>query len=855
MIRTRSVILKKRSLYYDILCLQCKDKTFKDFCSDCVLKYNNEKSKKRYRSKKQKLSNKVDLDHQTSNNHLNSIKQIIPDCSVIKENSPLIINNESDVISVNKKVSIYAHLLCNDCQTKSTRSFCPPCKKKYACAWTSKKYYAHKLNKNSKELEIPHNLTDQTRHDPFGFSGPNYSNIDSFNRNDNFISGHVAPIIEQVPLNNAPSIQPSKDRCEKTYINRWSSSCNYSPNSKCKMIKVNYNHMPAINQKDLQEFFIGKNNESNTLDVCQKVADKYKDNNKTKTTNDYYKVASAMSPVLENTKKSHVRKILGCSNEKAGQIREGKAERKPKELKIKPEIKKAIHDFYDRSDISRVNPCKKSVRLGMFLSYMRMPYAKAHEIFLVENPSIQVSFSTFHKNRPAYMRHVSLTPLNNCACVFCTNINEKLNVLKLHNISNEQDLYKILICKKTGKLRNYNCISGKCKKCKDRKNTIEQYASPLDMTKEVRWKKWEIVPYLQKKTNKKVSKRVLVNKNGTLRKCLDEFIETDVLRPGKSKEFNFVKHFFTQSVQFQMYLECKLSLKSGQCLVIQDFAQNIEISHRTEIKASNWSKTQVTLHPQVFYYKTSESDEIKRQVIVHLSDITKHDPHIVHHMTQDCIDILSKMYPNEKWNKMYLWSDGCSSQYKGKNSFYYLDKFNVPVERHFFGSEHGKNECDGVTGIISSKYKRAVKSDDCVISNAHDLTNFFCKTFENDKSKMFKLVEKEDKDLESIIKASENIDVQVLSGTCTRTLHQIKASEKHGRLLTRPYSCFCIFCLNDDFNNCNNKGITGGNFTERILISKCKDTHISGSINDNHDESSEDNGMSDDDDDYEEAMI
>ena len=165
-----------------------------------------------------------------------------------------------------------------------------------------------------------------------------------------------------------------------------------------------------------------KSNESNTLDVCQKVADKYKDNNKTKTTNDYYKVASAMSPVLENTKKSHVCKILGCSNEKAGQIREGKAERKPKELKIKPEIKKAIHDFYDRSDISRVNPCKKSVRLGMFLSYMRMPYAKAHEIFLVENPSIQVSFSTFHKNRPAYMRHVSLTPLNNCACVFCTNI-------------------------------------------------------------------------------------------------------------------------------------------------------------------------------------------------------------------------------------------------------------------------------------------------------------------------------------------------------------------------------------------------------------------------------------------------
>ena len=75
---------------------------------------------------------------------------------------------------------------------------------------------------------------------------------------------------------------------------------------------------------------------NNTLDVCQKVADDYKEKNATQTTNDYYKVVSAMSPLLENAKKSHVRKILRCSNEKVGQIKEGKAERKPKKLKVTP---------------------------------------------------------------------------------------------------------------------------------------------------------------------------------------------------------------------------------------------------------------------------------------------------------------------------------------------------------------------------------------------------------------------------------------------------------------------------------------------------------------------------------------
>ena len=119
------------------------------------------------------------------------------------------------------------------------------------------------------------------------------------------------------------------------------------------------------------------------------------------------------------------------------------------------------------------------------------------------------------------------------------------------------------------------------------KKTIEFHACQLNMTKEIFWQKWEYVDYYQRKTGKKVSKRMLVKKTGSVRKCLDELINTDVLKPGKSKEFTFVQHFFTQSVQFQMYLDCKLSLKPGQCLGIQDFVQNIENSYLDQIKASN----------------------------------------------------------------------------------------------------------------------------------------------------------------------------------------------------------------------------------------------------------------------------
>ena len=67
-IKTRNVIIKKRSVSSDILCSDCKhkDKTIKQFCSDCSSKYFSAISKKYYRAKKQKLSAKCD---QSQSNH------------------------------------------------------------------------------------------------------------------------------------------------------------------------------------------------------------------------------------------------------------------------------------------------------------------------------------------------------------------------------------------------------------------------------------------------------------------------------------------------------------------------------------------------------------------------------------------------------------------------------------------------------------------------------------------------------------------------------------------------------------------------------------------------------------------
>ena len=67
------------------------------------------------------------------------------------------------------------------------------------------------------------------------------------------------------------------------------------------------------------------------------------------------------------------------------------------------------------------------------------------------------------------------------------------------------------------------------------------------------------------------------------------------------------------------------------------------------------------------------------------------------YVTKDCIEYFIKNFPQFQWHKVIIWSDGCVAQYKGKVSFWYLNKLKtifpqIEIQRNYFGSEHGKGE-------------------------------------------------------------------------------------------------------------------------------------------------------------------
>ena len=79
------------------------------------------------------------------------------------------------------------------------------------------------------------------------------------------------------------------------------------------------------------------------------------------------------------------------------------------------------------------------------------------------------------------------------------------------------------------------------------------------------------------KSGKKCFRRTLITESGSFDECVAKLINDDIF--GAGQNFTFIQHYFTQKYQTKMYNACKENLKSGECLLLQDFSHNRDIFH------------------------------------------------------------------------------------------------------------------------------------------------------------------------------------------------------------------------------------------------------------------------------------
>ena len=137
----------------------------------------------------------------------------------------------------------------------------------------------------------------------------------------------------------------------------------------------------------------------------------------------------------------------------------------------------------------------------------------------------------------------------------------------------------------------------------------------------------------------------------------------------------------------------------------------------------------------------------------------------------------------------------------------------IEINRNYFGSEHGKGDCDGETGVFNRAVDRAIIGKKVVINDAQDLFTYAKSNLELDETftkRKFFLVENGDI-------SRDRLETEVKTLVNTRKIHQALNTKTKNVLRVRNLSCFCNNCEDGDDANCLNTAYVHNYITKDII--------------------------------------
>jgi hypothetical protein len=225
------------------------------------------------------------------------------------------------------------------------------------------------------------------------------------------------------------------------------------------------------------------------------------------------------------------------------------------------------------------------------------------------------------------------------------------------------------------------------------------------------WERGNVSTY----DGKECKRQLLIEKQGTFQQLIDEL--SYELAP-------LARHLFIARWQYRQFSKLSQNVPTNWLVTIGDFSENYRCAHQDEISSAYYQYQQATLYPVVAYYQCPDcSEAMVQEAAVAISPDLGHDAFAVRQFNKTLGDHLKSW--DITFDHEVQFSDGCTSQFKSKQSFKDLSEMVDPTfERVYFGSRHGKGPCDGLGGIIKKCAETYVKSRKGMIRNAEELFKF-----------------------------------------------------------------------------------------------------------------------------------
>lgn len=453
--------------------------------------------------------------------------------------------------------------------------------------------------------------------------------------------------------------------------------------------------------------------------------------------------------------------------------------RKTTKIQKKTTLKKDIHRFFMREDVSRSTSGKRETRTlkknKEQVYYLTDSLERLYKKYQQENG--KAAFSTFCSHKPFFVLQPNDKNRRTCVCIKHENMQLKLNSLKREKIVDFKDLNDILLSSSCD-INSRDCMFGKCEKCN---NKLIKYNS-FEEDRETTWLQWVRVDHEYQKTDIQTNTKKICTTKKTIKEIKRGMI--DKLKQDFEDDIPIFKlHYFIMMHQINEYNKITRTLSSAknECSIHCDFSENYQCKYAREIQAVHFgaSHSQITLHTGIIYYSNGES-----QTFCTVSPCNDHQPGAIWAHLSPVIKMAKEKIPDMQI--IHFWSDGPSSQYRQKKIFFLMNVHTKELNLNyttwsFFESGHGKGVADGVGGAVKRMLDREVAygADIVTAQDAFDILENRMKSV-----KCFFIREEE------IISKTDKIPSNLPTLVGTMKIHQI-ISQSSGVIRYRDLSCFC----------------------------------------------------------------
>jgi hypothetical protein len=444
---------------------------------------------------------------------------------------------------------------------------------------------------------------------------------------------------------------------------------------------------------------------------------------------------------------------------------------------IDDNTKALVQAFSLRDDNSRITTGKKQTITRNKLKEQKRilldSILNLHEKFVAENPDNAISYVSFTRIRPFWVRIPRASDRDTCLCIKHENVQlavDKLHALGLLKTKYAEDILKQVCCD----INSKSCMLRECVSCSDKSVDFHKPGINSDGNT-VFWSEWKSASQEYTK-NGEVKTAKLMTKS--VRKGSIMELKTEL----KDAICNqFAHHVYNIRHQFRAYRLLKETMRVTEAIIHIDFSENYMCKHAAEVQSAHFGASchQATIHTGVMYTCSGHVS------FASISDSLRHDPSAIWAHLKPVLLHLQATNPDV--TTLHFFSDGPTTQYRNKVNFYLFSTILHAMgfesaTWNFFESGHGKGAPDAIGGALK---RRA----DSIVNIGHDVPD--AQTLYHilgQQESLIKLWLIKESDIISMDTCHSNVPLKAITGTMK--LHQLLTSEMNV-VAYRTLSCFC----------------------------------------------------------------